>query len=59
MWADVSLLDQTVDRVVVNTAGLDVPGEVRMASGRELSDAELAAILDALSSDTWPSWDYE
>jgi hypothetical protein len=59
VWADVSILDQTVDRVVVNTAGLDVPVEVQSASGWELSETERAAVLDALSGDTWPSWDYE
>jgi hypothetical protein len=59
VWADVSILDQTVDRVVVNTAGLDVPVQMQSPSGWELSEAERAAVLDVLSSDTWPSWDYE
>lgn len=59
VWADVSILDQTVDRVVVSTAGLNAPEKVQSASGRDLSEAERAAVLDALSSDTWPTWDYE
>lgn len=56
---DVSILDQTVDRVVVGMEGLIAPVEVRSVNGLELSEAERAAVLDALSSDTWPSWDYE
>lgn len=59
VWAEVSILDQTVNQVVVNMAGLDAPVEVQSATGSEISEAERAAVFDALSSDTWPSWDYE
>ncbi|MGQ0615761.1 MAG: hypothetical protein ACT4PW_02025 [Acidimicrobiia bacterium] len=59
VWADVSILDQTVDRVVVGMAGFAAPVDVHTVDGLGLSEAERAAVLDALSSDTWPSWDYE
>lgn len=58
VWVDVDLPEGSVDQVVVDTAGLSNPLELRSTGGRTLTAAERAVVLDIVASDTWPSWDY-
>jgi hypothetical protein len=58
VWVDVDLPEGSVDQVVVDTAGLSNPLELRSTGGRRLTSAESAVVLDIVASDTWPSWDY-
>ncbi|MGH9245950.1 MAG: hypothetical protein ACRD29_16865 [Acidimicrobiales bacterium] len=59
MWVDVDLAELSIDRVVVDTDGLSHPLQVLTSDGQELSEGSRQAVLEVVSSETWPSWDYE